>query len=366
MPAAMVPFTPETTRLKLSNVPKPPRRTAPPFGASGLTYSKRLKPAGYFSCPNSESAWRHSFSSACAALLRASGPIVGATSAAALLRKRVRRESFTDWLPNRRTRPRVSLNYGRFQGRQQRSVLRWRDPAMCEPRKSSHGERSRRKSLFLLPRRRFGRLRCSRVRCTRVGRLCGIPRIGCGLWCAARICGFGQRLRVVRLRIEVRDHVGALAPARQSGEAHLGAGNVFLGACEEFVEVVERPVSTLLLHRIRIGEPAFSTLGAAHHAIEVRADAVRLALAEGVACGAFLRRALALAHIGAGQELCDGLVGFGLGGPAATGWMLRHRDLKPGLCGLHRMKHCLRADIEREQAQAGEQKRTQDLVDFER
>src|SRR3954454_8639847 len=151
MPAAMVPFTPETTRLKLSNVPKPPRRTAPPFGASGLTYSKRLKPAGYFSCPNSESAWRHPFSSACPALLRASGPIVGATSAAALLRRRVRRESFTDWLPNRRTRPRVSLNYGRFPGRQQRSVLPFRDPATREPRKSSHGARSRRNRYFFCP-----------------------------------------------------------------------------------------------------------------------------------------------------------------------------------------------------------------------
>ena len=43
--------------LRLSNEPSANRRMRPPFGASGLTQSKCVKPAGYFGSPISDRAW---------------------------------------------------------------------------------------------------------------------------------------------------------------------------------------------------------------------------------------------------------------------------------------------------------------------
>ena len=86
--------------------------------------------------------------------------------------------------------------------------------------------------------------------------------------------------------------------------------------------------------RGRIVKPAFGALRTPDDAIEVRADAVRLALAESMAGGAFLGRVLALVDRRAGQQLFDRLVGFRLR-------RLRRRRLcsvtatsKPGLAGL--------------------------------
>src|SRR5205823_2454143 len=98
------------------------------------------------------------------------------------------------------------------------------------------------------------------------------------------------RRRIVSLGIQEGDHVGALAAARQASKAHLGTGHVAARAREELVEIVNAPVPTLALHRRRIVEPALGALRPADYAIEIGADAVRLALAKGVAGGTFLRR----------------------------------------------------------------------------
>src|SRR6516164_7540998 len=67
MPAASEPLTPATTLLKLSKVPDAASRAVPPFGASALTYSKCLNPAGYFRSPNDDTPCRQFLSSANAA-----------------------------------------------------------------------------------------------------------------------------------------------------------------------------------------------------------------------------------------------------------------------------------------------------------
>src|SRR6516165_11404537 len=64
MPAASEPLTPATTVLKLSKAPSAICRAVPPFGASALTYSKCLNPAGYFKSPNSDTPCRQFLSSA--------------------------------------------------------------------------------------------------------------------------------------------------------------------------------------------------------------------------------------------------------------------------------------------------------------
>src|SRR6516225_1896579 len=64
---ASEPLTPATTPLKLSKVPDAASRTVPPFGASALTYSKCLNPAGYFRSPNDDTPCRQFLSSANAA-----------------------------------------------------------------------------------------------------------------------------------------------------------------------------------------------------------------------------------------------------------------------------------------------------------
>src|SRR5262245_24150756 len=91
MPPASDPFTLGTT-LKLSNVPIEIRRAVPPFGAFTLTYSKCLKPTGYFRSPNSDSPFLQMRS--CAAVLLGSAtfaPISGVATAATLVLRRVRR-----------------------------------------------------------------------------------------------------------------------------------------------------------------------------------------------------------------------------------------------------------------------------------
>src|SRR5215469_571549 len=70
MPAASEPLTPATTALKLSKVPNAVSRAVPPFGASALTYSKCLNPAGYFRSPNNDTPCRQFLSLARAALIQ--------------------------------------------------------------------------------------------------------------------------------------------------------------------------------------------------------------------------------------------------------------------------------------------------------
>src|ERR1700752_5332254 len=114
-----------------------------------------------------------------------------------------------------------------------------------------------------------------------------------------------------------------------------------------------------------MGEPALGALGTANHAIEVWADPVRLALPESMAGGAFFCPGIAPFFGRTRQPLRDRLIG-GRRGAAPGRRLLGHHDVKARLCRLHGVKHRLCRDVEREQAQAGEQERTQDLVEFER
>src|SRR5262249_31002145 len=96
-PAANTPFTPAIIRLKLSKVPIVPRRTTPPLGALGLTYSKFLNPAGYLMSPNSDRLCRHVGSSAMAGAtsgMSGSACMAGAANATAPVWRRARRVRF--------------------------------------------------------------------------------------------------------------------------------------------------------------------------------------------------------------------------------------------------------------------------------
>src|SRR5436190_5121257 len=120
--------------------------------------------------------------------------------------------------------------------------------------------------------------------------------------------GRRQRNRLVRERAKIRDHVGALAVLLNSGKAHRGARNKALGVRNELVEIVERPVAALALHGGGEIEAAFAfALLLADDAIEVRADAVRAALFEGMAGGALLGGGGALLDRCGLQQLLDRL-----------------------------------------------------------
>src|SRR6202000_1097957 len=96
--------------------------------------------------------------------------------------------------------------------------------------------------------------------------------------------GRRQRLGGVRQRVQVIDHVGALAVLLNAGEAHRRARNEGLGIGQELVEVVIGPGAALGLHGGREVEAAAAfTLLVAEDAKEVRADVVRAVLLEGVA-----------------------------------------------------------------------------------
>src|SRR4029077_6516847 len=180
----------------------------------------------------------------------------------------------------------------------------------CTDARIVAAQRAEAKLLLLLPGGRFGRLR---------GGACGGGFRG--LRGGAGIRGLRQRGRIVRLGVQERDHVGALAAARQPRKAHLGARREGLRIGEELVEIIDSPVAPLALERRRIVEP-FLRLRAPADAVEVRADAVRLAFAESMAGGALLRRVRALVHGRAGEQLFDRFVRL-LGRRAAGGWFGR-------------------------------------------
>src|ERR1700730_15143770 len=104
-----------------------------------------------------------------------------------------------------------------------------------------------------------------------------------------------QRLRGIRERVQIVDHVGALAVLLDAGKAHRGARNEGLRIGQELVQIVIGPGAALGLHAGREVEatPALALL-VADNAVEVGTDAVRTILLEGVAGGADLCRRLAL------------------------------------------------------------------------
>src|SRR6476661_4633587 len=126
-----------------------------------------------------------------------------------------------------------------------------------------------------------------------------------------------QRNRIIRERVQIGDHVGALAVLRDTGKTHRGAGNKALRVGDELAEVVVGPGAALGLHGGGEIESASLALMVADDAIEVRTDAVRTALLKGVAGGAFLGRRSALLDRGGLQELLDRLGRRGCGFLAA-------------------------------------------------
>src|SRR5262249_3900675 len=119
----------------------------------------------------------------------------------------------------------------------------------------------------------------------RVGRR--LPRLRTG---RGRLGGLGQRRRVVRLAVEVRDDVGTLAAAGQAGKGHRRARNERARIGQEGVEVVHGPLAALALHGGRIVEAGNRGAVASHHAVKVGSHAIRLALVEGMAGLALLGR----------------------------------------------------------------------------
>src|SRR5207249_1712873 len=92
-----------------------------------------------------------------------------------------------------------------------------------------------------------------------------------------------QRRGIVGKRVQVGDDVGPFAPARYSGEAHLGARHVAARAEQELIEFINGPVATLGLHGSRIVEPGLRRARPADDPPQVWADTVRTALGEGMA-----------------------------------------------------------------------------------
>src|SRR5579864_5021582 len=114
-----------------------------------------------------------------------------------------------------------------------------------------------------------------------------------------------QRNRGVRERMQIGDHVGALALLRNTGKAHRGPGHESLRAGQELVEVLIGPGAALALHAGGEVEAAALALVVADDAPEIRTDPVRLALRKGVAGLALLGRRLALLHRGGREQLLD-------------------------------------------------------------
>src|SRR5262249_48711459 len=86
---------------------------------------------------------------------------------------------------------------------------------------------------------------------------------------AALLFGDRQRLGVVGEGIEIGDCVSALAAPGQAGEIHFGTGNEFFRICQEFIQIVDRPLPTLCFHGVGIAEPWLHGFGPADDAIKI-------------------------------------------------------------------------------------------------
>src|SRR5436853_1562949 len=94
--------------------------------------------------------------------------------------------------------------------------------------------------------------------------------------------------------MEVIDHVSARAVSRQPGKTHRGARNERLRIGKERVQILERPLAALLLHRGGIVEAWCRCLVTLDDAIKIGADFGSGALVEGMTGEADLCRRSAL------------------------------------------------------------------------
>lgn len=107
-------------------------------------------------------------------------------------------------------------------------------------------------------------------------------------------------------RLEVRDQIGALSGLLQTGEDHLGSGDVLLGVFQVLEQGVLVPRDTLGLVGVGVGESSGLAGLTAHQAVQVRADLVLATGFDGVALGATLdEQLLALLNISGRNTHCS-------------------------------------------------------------
>src|SRR3954447_20694933 len=83
--------------------------------------------------------------------------------------------------------------------------------------------------------------------------------------------GLGQRDRIIRQRIEERDHVRALLVVVDAREGHRRSRNEVARRLQELIQVVEGPLAAFGLHRLReIEAPAVLAALVAHDIPQVR------------------------------------------------------------------------------------------------
>src|SRR6185437_10077734 len=115
-----------------------------------------------------------------------------------------------------------------------------------------------------------------------------------------------QRLRLLRIRIQISDDVSPLAVLLDTGKAHRRTRNEPLGVCDELVQVVECPGPALGLHGCREIKPAAALAARfADNAIEVGADSVGTTLLKGMAGSALLGSSGALFDRSGLQQLLN-------------------------------------------------------------
>src|ERR1700730_11429548 len=134
-----------------------------------------------------------------------------------------------------------------------------------------------------------------------------------------------MRNRVIRKRMQIGNHVGALAVPRNTGKSHRGARNKAPGIGDELVEVLVRPGAALGLHGCREIKSTSLAFMVADNAVKIWTDAVGTALLEGVAGGAFSRPGRTLFDGSGLQEFLDRLGRRG-GIFAAPGSFFLHCD----------------------------------------
>src|SRR6516164_8881421 len=156
-----------------------------------------------------------------------------------------------------------------------------------------------------------------------------------------------------------------LAVLRNTGKAHGRARNETLGVGDELVEIVDRPVATLGLHRSREIEPvAALALVVADNAVEIGADLVLAVLIEGVASGALLCGGCALFDRSRLQQFLDRF-GRSRGRFLGTAPSLLCGNRKARLFRHLRREQGACSKARHQEKKAGGQHGTDDLVEFE-
>src|SRR6185369_6362941 len=120
-----------------------------------------------------------------------------------------------------------------------------------------------------------------------------------------------KRLWRIAMRVEERDHVGAVLWIAEAGESHLCARREGSRAGQPLAEIVPVPAAALLRQRVRECEALALTDRLSDHVPQVRAKLVRAALVGIVAGRALVEDLLAFRGIGLGKIGLDRLLGGG-------------------------------------------------------